>query len=137
VTWLAERLLGVRQTVVQTSTTARWFDQRHTQSLWHDINAGASRRGFFEEGPEQERPSHASSKQIQEEKHMDKVSGIGRFLELGNVVQGGGRGPRWFSLPGSWRAPRIQIMRRHDPVQPSVVDERRTARMLTPAEGRW
>jgi hypothetical protein len=70
---------------------------------------------------------------------MHKVSGIGKFLKLGGVVQGGERGPRWFSLPGSWRAPRIQIMRKHEPSPSAAMDERRTARMLSAAaeQGGW
>ncbi|MCX7009865.1 MAG: hypothetical protein NTY53_21925 [Kiritimatiellaeota bacterium] len=71
----------------------------------------------------------------QEESNMHKVNGIGKFLEIGSVVQGAERGPRWFALPGSWRAPRIQIMRKREPSISAEHDDRRTARMLTQATG--
>ena len=75
----------------------------------------------------------------QEDGDMQKVGNIGKFLQLGSVVQGGQRNPRWFSLPGSWRMPRIQIMRRRDQSNTVERDERRTVRMLATAEehGGW
>ncbi len=135
-TLLGERLLGARAASAA-AAPARWFDQRHKRSFWNEIAVGPGGRGLFEDSPVQKQQTHSQGQIAQEEKPMHKVSGIGKFLELGGVVQGSARGPRWFALPGSWRAPRIQIMRKHDPMQSAVVDERRTARMLTPADGRW
>lgn len=143
VTLLGARLLGARVATAHSAAPARWFDQRRNESMWREISVGPSGRGSFEEswrrGMELGQQLKQSTNKAQEETHMHKVNGIGKFLQLGGVVQGGARGPRWFSLPGSWHAPRIQIMRRHEPSPSAAIDERRTARMLSAAveQGRW
>ena len=142
-TLLGARLLGARMAPAHRATQTRWFDQRRKESLWREISVCPSGRGSFEEslephrqgGMESDHQADESAKKAQEETHMHKVNGIGKFLQLGSVVQGGERGPRWFALPGSWRAPRIQIMRKHDEAAPAVHDDRRTVRMLTPTTG--
>jgi len=143
VTLLGARLLGARVAAAHTAVPARWFDQRHNASLWHEISAGPAGRGSFADkdhphrrrSAEQYQDHNDDAVKAQEESNMHKVNGIGKFLEIGSVVQGAERGPRWFSLPGSWRAPRIQIMQKSAPSISVEHDDRRTARMLTPAAG--
>ena len=71
-----------------------------------------------------------------EDKIMQKSGNIGKFLQIGSVVQGSQRTPRWFSLPGSWRAPRVQIMRQHDQAQTAGYVEQRVAQPLSLLAGR-
>jgi hypothetical protein len=126
-----------------TAAPARWFDQRRNDSPWQEISMDPAERSLFadENRPSRQRTAKLKQDQdhdavkAQEESNMHKANGIGKFLEIGSVVQGAARSPRWFSLPGSWRAPRIQIMRKSEPTIATDFADRRTARMLTSATG--
>lgn len=139
-TLIGARLLGAQVATAHDAEPARWFDERRKESVWREISAGPARRGSFAEAApmrasrwlEQDREQNVGMAEAPEETSM-KSQGIGKFLELGSVVQGSERGQRWFSLPGSWRAPRVQIMRRREQAGSAERDERRTLRMLTPA----
>lgn len=135
-TLIGARLLGAQVAPAHGVAPARWFDARRKESVWREISAGPARRGAFAERGsrrlEQDREQMVGAAEAPEETGM-KSQGIGKFLELGGVVQGSERGQRWFSLPGSWRAPRIQIMRHREQAGSAERDERRTLRMLTPA----
>jgi len=159
VTLVGAQLLGLRMSAaLDGAAPAHWWDQRKADSLWSDIALGPTGRGSFaDDGRSRARrgtePKFIESKDqcvaatvrvtgvtvAQEDGDMQKVGNIGKFLQLGSVVQGGQRNPRWFSLPGSWRMPRIQIMRRRDQSNTVERDERRTVRMLATAEehGGW
>ena len=39
---------------------------------------------------------------------------IAKFLEVNGALSGSRRGHHWFSLPGRWRLPSFQLMRRSD-----------------------
>ncbi|MCX6996737.1 MAG: hypothetical protein NTV49_06550 [Kiritimatiellaeota bacterium] len=52
---------------------------------------------------------------------MMQTNRITKFLELNGALYGSGRAQHWFSLPGRWRLPRFELMRRQDfsgPVEP-------------------
>ena len=44
---------------------------------------------------------------------------ITKFLEVNGVLNGSGRSHRWFSLPGRWRLPPFELMRRQDFTSPA------------------
>ncbi len=140
-TLLGARLLGVRMATAQDAAPSRWFDPRRTETVWGDISVGPAGRGSFgaaaqPRGPRrrgQDLEQVAGAVSASEEMHMHKEKGIGKFMGLGGVVQGAERGPRWFSLPGAWRAPRIQIMRHREQAGSAEHDDRRTLRMLSTA----
>lgn len=142
-TVLGARLLGARVVATPAATPVRWFDQRRNEAPWQEISMGPVERSLFadedrlnrQRTPELRQDQHHDAMKAQEESNMHKANGIGKFLEIGSVVQGAARTPRWFSLPGSWRAPRIQIMRKSESSIATDLADRRTARMLSSATG--
>ncbi len=140
-TLLGARLLGARVATTREAAPSRWFDPRRQESVWGEISVGPAGRGSFAEAAqprgrrrlEQDREQTLGAASAPEVTSMHKSQGIGKFLQLGSVVQGDERGRRWFSLPGAWRAPRIQIMRHREQAGSAELDDRRTLRMLTPA----
>ena len=154
-TLVGAQLLGLRVNLAHDgATTAHWWDQRNTDSLWREISLGPTGRGSFadEEMPRRRRETGrklvggdkcataavavTGATAAREDSDMQKVGNIGKFLQIGSVIQGGQRSPRWFSLPGSWRMPRIQIMRHREQSSTAERDERRSARTLATAGNR-
>ena len=143
-TLVGARLLGVRVASAHEAAPSRWFDPRRTESVWGEISVGPAGRGSFTDAAqprgrrrrEQERKQAVGAASAPEDTSMDKSNGIGKFMQLGGVVQGDERGRRWFSLPDAWRAPRVQIMRHREQAGSAEHDDRRTLRMLTSAGAR-
>lgn len=143
-TLLGARLLGVRVATAHAAAPSRWFDPRRNESVWGEISVGPAGRGSFADAAhargrrrtEQERKQAVVTESASEETSMQNNQGIGKFMGLGGVVQGEERGRRWFSLPGAWRAPRIQIMRHREQAASAEHDDRRTLRMLSSAGAR-
>lgn len=144
-TLLGARLLGAQVTSAQEAAPSRWFDpRRKTESVWGEVSVGPAGRGSFAEVARprgrrramQEREQAVGAESAPEETNMQNDKGIGKFMNLGGVVEGAQRGPRWFSLPDSWRAPRFQIMRHREQAGSAERDDRRTLRMLAAAGAR-
>lgn len=137
-TLLGARLLGARVTTAQEAAPSRWFDSRRNESVWGEISVGPAGRGSFAEVAHprgrrramQDREQAVGAESAPEETNMQNDNGIGKFMNLGSVVEGSHRGPRWFSLPDAWRAPRFQIMRHREQSSSAEHDDRRTLRML-------
>jgi hypothetical protein len=153
VTLVGAQLLGVRWAATSgAALPKRWWDQRGGDSLWRELSVEPARRRVFadDEPPRRVEKSFVENKDqcatavtgatgvavVQEDKAMQKVGSIGKFLQIGSVVQGSQRSSRWFSLPGSWRAPRVQIMRHRDQAASAECDEQRAIRQLAAAGSR-
>jgi hypothetical protein len=156
VTLVGAQLLGVRVRATPASATpTHWWDQAGGRSLWHELALEPTRRSAFADAEPPHRllgvaqgfvanndkraPTDGVSPNVvvaQEDKAMEKVGKIGKFLQIGSVVQDSRRSPRWFSLPGSWRAPRIQIMRYREQAGTAEREGRPTLRDLVTAGSR-
>ena len=156
VTLVGAQLLGLRvSTVAGAEVPPRWWDQRGSDSLWRELSLEPMRRdrSIAEETPRSRKvrgrklfrnaDKCAATAVVTtsvgvavEDKIMQKSGSIGKFLQIGSVVQGGQRTPRWFSLPGSWRVPRVQIMRQHDQVHTAEYVEQRVAHPFSLLAGR-
>ncbi|TAN35897.1 MAG: hypothetical protein EPN23_10170 [Verrucomicrobia bacterium] len=153
---MGAQLLGVRVAATSGAVAPKhWWDQRSAGSLWREFSLEPVRRSAFAED-EPPRARQSASRNVVVEKDqgvtaaigptsaavapedgtMQKIGSIGKFLQIGSVVQGERRSPRWFSLPGSWRAPRVQIMRYRDQANSAERAEHRAVRQLTIAGSR-